>query len=169
MSPRALTAELLSSSLEAGAEARIAVDGRSMLPLIRPGDTLVIGAPSVEGPRRGDVVAVRGMPAGGLLLHRVVRRTGQTLEIRGDNTAVGNGEFQVGEIIGVVTAVERGGRRVWYGAGRLGRTVAFAVRHGVVWRADRLVYGLRRRSRACLKFRSADSRLPEQNREEGNE
>jgi hypothetical protein len=130
-----------------------------MLPLIRPGDVLRVRCFGDGALRVGDVVAVRGMPGGGLLVHRVVRwRSGRAL-IRGDNTTVANGEFAREDILGIVTAVERDGRSAWFGSGRWGGLVAWAVRMGLVNKANR----------ACLKFRSAVTRLREHKGDDGNE
>jgi len=168
-SQRELISRMVTLGLEAGAEVRFCADGRSMLPLVRPGDEVVLGAAGQAPPKTGEVVAVQGMPDGGLLLHRVVRLDGERFTLRGDNTKVANGEFEVAELIGVVTRVERRGRSVWFGPGRLGRPVAWAVRNGLVWRVNRAVYGARRRLRRRLKFGRADSRLPEHEGDEGNE
>jgi len=150
---------LVEASLAAGAEARFEADGRSMLPFVRPGDVLRVRRLADEEPATGDVVAVRGMPGGGLLVHRVVRcRDGRAL-IRGDNTTLANGEWAREDILGIVTGVERNGRAAWFGAGRWGWLVAWAVRTGLLNKANR----------ACLKFRSAVTRLREHKGDDGNE
>jgi signal peptidase I len=129
---RELLPALLESSLEAGVEVRFEADGRSMLPLIRPGDLMRVRRPTAEDPRVGDVVAIRGTPGGDLLVHRVVRLSGNKFVLRGDNTTIANGEFARGDALGIVTAVERNGRKVWFGSGRWGTLVALAVRTGAM-------------------------------------
>jgi hypothetical protein len=151
--------EVLESSLASGANARFEADGRSMLPFVRPGDVLRVRRLADEEPAVGDVVAVQGMPGGGLLVHRVVRYRGDRALIRGDNTTHANGEFSRADILGIVTRVERRGREAWFGAGRWGRLVAWAVRTGLVNRANR----------ACLKFLALASRLREHKGDDGNE
>jgi signal peptidase I len=136
--PGGVLPALLESALETGAEARFEVDGRSMLPLIRPGDTVRMRRLAGAEPRLGDVVAIKGMPGGGLLVHRVVRLRDGKLLLRGDNTLVDNGEFAAEQVLGVVSGVERGGRDIWFGAGRWGRVVALAVRAGTVSRLNRV-------------------------------
>jgi hypothetical protein len=154
-----LLSALLDSCRPPEIEVRFEADGLSMLPLIRPGDVVHVAALTELTPRLGDVVAVRGMPGGGLLVHRVVRCRGGKALVRGDNTTIANGEFAREDVLGIVTAVERNGRQAWFGAGRWGRLVAWAVRTGLVNKANR----------ACLKFRSAVTRLREHKGDDGNE
>ena len=150
---------LLEASLASGAQARFEADGRSMLPLVRPGDVLSVRTLGADEPRSGDVVAVGGTQGEGLLVHRVLRVRGGRALVRGDNTTVANGEFARDQIIGVVSRVERDGREVWFGSGRWGWAVSLAVRTGMV-----NLY-----NRACLKFRSAVTRLREHKGDDGNE
>jgi hypothetical protein len=135
--PEALVPQLVESCLEAGAEAQFEAQGRSMLPLIRPGDRLRVRRPNDEGIKLGDVVAVRGMPAGGLLLHRVVRLRDGRLLLRGDNTTVDNGEYAFADVLAIVSEVERNGRLVRFGAGHWRRPVAWLVRRGWINRVNR--------------------------------
>ena len=141
--PPDLLAGLLESTIERGARARFEVDGHSMLPLIRPGDVVRVEPANCEsgrGTRVGDVVAVRAAPGAGLLLHRVIRRRAGRMLVRGDNNFRADGEYDEGEIIGVVRVVERDDRRVWFGAGMGGGVVAALVRAGVVYRVNRTAY-----------------------------
>lgn len=131
---------LLESTIELGLEASFEVAGFSMLPLIRPGDTVHVGPPPNTGVRVGDVVAVRGMPGGRLLVHRVVGRSGNEIVLRGDNAARTDGTFDEDDVIGVVDSVRREGRDVWFGAGRWGPLVALAAGSGVLRRFNQAVY-----------------------------
>jgi signal peptidase I len=142
--PRALLLQLVESCLEAGAEARFEAQGRSMLPLIRPGDLVRVRSTSEQGPKLGDVVAVLGMPAGGLLLHRVIRVRDGRLLLRGDNTTVDNGECSVDDVLAVVSGVERKGRPVRFGAGRWRTPVVWLVRRGWINRMNRAALFARR-------------------------
>jgi signal peptidase I len=139
---------LVESALEQGAEARFEVDGHSMMPLIRPGDIVHVGRPADAGPRPGDVVAVRVERAGGMLVHRVVRRKNGVATLRGDNAAQADGEFAEREILGVVTRVERNGHSTWFGAGRWGALVGPAVGVGAVRRFNRMTFPVYRWIRA---------------------
>jgi signal peptidase I len=142
--PEALLPQLVESCLEAGAEAQFEAQGRSMLPLIRPGDLLRVRRSDDQSPKLGDVVAVRGMPAGGLLLHRVVRLREGVLLLRGDNTTMDNGEYAIADVLAIVSEVERKGRLVWFGAGRWRRPVAWLVRRGWINRLNRAALFARR-------------------------
>jgi hypothetical protein len=155
---------LLESALEEGAEARFQVDGRSMLPFVRPGDTVYVRVAKGNGASLGDVVAVRSIPGGSLLVHRVIRRRGRALLLRGDNTTMADGEYAETEVLGVVGAVERGGCRVWYGAGRWGALVALAVRTGSVCRFNRVAVAAQR-----LKLAPRTTRLRQRKGNDGNE
>jgi hypothetical protein len=157
--PEQVLAALVESTLESGAEVRLPVDGRSMLPLIRPGDVVRLRPLAGTEPKLGDVVAVRGMPGGGLLVHRVVRSRDGLFLLRGDNTTVANGEHTGGQILGIVDSVERSGRGVWFGAGRCGALVALTVRTGT----------LNRLNRVRLKFPWGASRLRQHKGDDGNE
>jgi hypothetical protein len=157
--PDQVLAALVESTLESGADARFPVDGRSMLPFIRPGDLVRLRPLAGMEPKLGDVVAIRGMPGGGLLVHRVVRSRGGLFLLRGDNTSVANGEHSCSQILGMVDSVERNGRRVWFGAGRWGALVALTVRTGA----------LNRLNRARLKFPWGASRLRQHKGDDGNE
>jgi hypothetical protein len=130
-----------------------------MLPLVRPGDVVCVRPLLGSEPRLGDVVAVKGMPDGGLLVHRVVRRRGALFLLRGDNTTLANGEFPRGDLLGIVSKVERNGRDVCFGAGHWGWVVGLAVRTGAInWY-----------NRAVLKFHPGVSRLREHKGDDGNE
>jgi hypothetical protein len=152
-----------------------------MIPLVRPMDFIHICALGDGRLGEGDIIAVpRG---GGVIVHRVVARAHGRILLCGDNCRTADGVFAPVDIIGVVTRVERNGRSVWFGAGWLGPVVAWAVRHGLIWRANRAYYGLRRRAGRAwrhaarvwhfagrsLKFLRADSRLPAQKGDDGNE
>jgi hypothetical protein len=109
-----------------------------MLPLIRPRDVVRVRPVTSVGIRTGDVVALRRVPGGGLLLHGVVGRRGEALVLRGDNNIGSDGEYAEGEILGVVGMVEREGQAVRFGRGRFGTLVALAVRFGLVRRLNRV-------------------------------
>jgi hypothetical protein len=122
-----------------------------MWPLVRPGDLVTLGRIDSEELKLGDVVAVQGMPDGGLMLHRLVRLREGRLLIRGDNTSVDNGEFEAEAVWAIASRVARAGRAVWFGAGRAGRVVAWLVRHGCVARANRLIRGAQRISHSSSR------------------
>lgn len=94
-----------------GAEAWIEATGGSMLPLIRPGDRLLVGFGEQEA-RRGDVILFR---LGGMIVaHRVVgsrRDDGERrLIAKGDNEPLATEDVAPSDLLGVVRAVDRGSR-----------------------------------------------------------
>ena len=92
-----------------GAEAWIEATGGSMLPLIHPGDRLLVGFGAQEaGP--GDVILFR---QGGLVVaHRVVaarsREGLRRLIAKGDNEPFATEDVAPAELMGVVRALDRG-------------------------------------------------------------
>ena len=94
-----------------GAEAWIEATGRSMLPLIRPGDRLLVGFGEQEA-RLGDVIIFRH--GGQVVAHRVVggrRRDGvRRLIAKGDNEPLATEDVAPSELLGVVRAIDRGSR-----------------------------------------------------------
>jgi hypothetical protein len=131
--------------LRGGLTVRVEVTGHSMAPFVRGGDVVTI-APC----RRlslGDVVAFTS--DGRLTVHRIVEWTDSGLLARGDVAPSADPPFTREEVLGVVTAVERGGRRVRLGLGLGSRAVAWLSRHG--W--------LRRLARVRARWRGAG--LPE--------
>lgn len=136
--PAPALADLLEATLAKGAEARFVVAGSSMWPLLRAGDVVCVRPRGETGARVGDVVALRRQPASHLVLHRLVRKRGPEVLIRGDNLPTADGVCVAADILGVVRRVERRGRGVWYGAGRTGPLTALAVRSGLVCRLNRV-------------------------------
>jgi len=81
--------------------------GGSMHPVIREDDVLHVEPSLPFAP--GDVVLI--LADRGLTAHRVVRRDGDTVLTRGDNAPAPDPEVDVSRVLGVVTHVERGGKR----------------------------------------------------------
>jgi hypothetical protein len=109
-----------------------------MHPLIRSGDVVTLAPVNGEPVAVGSVVAAEAPGAGGLVVHRVVGRSGSTLLLRGDNGARADGEVPEAALIGTVVQVERGGRAVSSLPAALRRPHALLVRAGVVRRLNRL-------------------------------
>jgi signal peptidase I len=94
-------------------EAKLAITGTSMLPVIWPGDILEVRAQSVAEIFGGQVVVVERQ--GYLVAHRVVRKleqNGETILVtRGDRLRRPDPPVSSQEVLGCVTAVLRGNRR----------------------------------------------------------
>lgn len=90
----------------------IPITGRSMLPLIRNGDQVLVAHGSGDI-SRGDVVVFR--QEGGLVAHRVLRVLGDTepaFLTKGDNTSRADSPVEAKAVIGRVLAIKRGGREL---------------------------------------------------------
>lgn len=138
--PGRLLPALLEAILEHGDEACFKVSGHSMIPLVRTGDVVRLSPLAWRGARPGDVVAVRQTPGDRLLIHRVIRREPGRWTVRGDSNLQADGVFTEAEIVGVVCAVVRRGREVWFGGGRAAPFTALAVRCGLIARLNRVGY-----------------------------
>lgn len=132
--------------LAAGGEVTLAVTGNSMRPFLCQGrDRVHLKAPA-RPPRRGDILFFR-RSTGEWVLHRVLHRTAEGYAVSGDAqlwVETVNRE----QVVAVVTAVEREGRRLSVGDPRL--RVESALRM-----AARPVYRVRNGVRRFLANRCA--------------
>ena len=98
---------------QAGGRHYISITGRSMLPLIRDGDYVLV-AHRNTGVKRGDVVVFRY--DGKLVAHRVLRiykgETGYTFITKGDNVLQFDPPLSANEIVGKVLVIKRGQRQM---------------------------------------------------------
>ncbi len=92
--------------------------GSSMLPFIRGGKDSVtlVKKPSVEV---GDMVLVR-LP-GRYVLHRVIAQEGDRISLMGDGNLAGTETCTRADVMGTVTTILRGKRKVIPGKGRFWR------------------------------------------------
>ena len=99
-----------------GREVTIKPLGNSMLPFIRGGrDSVRLKKmPSVAV---GDMLLVR-LPGPRYVLHRLISMDGDRLTLMGDGNLVGTESCTVADVMGTVTAIERGSRVVKPGNGR---------------------------------------------------
>lgn len=102
-------AEIIDLLLEAGGEKIVAGTGRSMLPLVRPGDRVRFDTSAPWG--RGDVVLCRA-PDGTAIVHRVLDLGPDRVLLRGDANPRPDPPFPRELVVGKVTAVLRGGREI---------------------------------------------------------
>lgn len=100
---------LLRQRLSAGGQARLRVQGSSMLPLLRPGDTVCIAPCCPEHVRPGEIIIFqRGNT---LITHRVLACSAHSLQTRGDSCRFSDAPIQAADILGRVVAIERDGSR----------------------------------------------------------
>jgi len=103
--------------LAKGASFRFRARGWSMVPFIRDGDVITI-APLRGMPAVGQVVAFTRPGSGDPVVHRAIARHGAALLIQGDGVpGSADGIIPRESLLGRVTRVERGGKRVWIGLG----------------------------------------------------
>jgi len=140
--PEQLLQPLLADLLRGGTPVRLEVTGHSMSPFIRSGDVVTIEPLSGRRPALGEVVALA--PGGHLLVHRLVGwDRGQAL-CRGDAAAGADPPAPPDDLLGRVTRVERGGRRVRLGPGIERLPIAWLSRVGLL----RVLARLRQRLRS---------------------
>jgi signal peptidase len=143
--------ELIVEALRAGNPAVIRVGGSSMIPTIWPGDTIEIAPADNASIGTGRVVLYSR--DGRLYAHRIVEiddagRARQRIVTRGDALAVDDPAIDCPEILGVVSAVIRQGRRIQLAErapSHRARLLAFAIRNSSI--ARRLILGVRARCR----------------------
>ncbi len=108
--PAAQYFALVRQSLQDTGQAYVRVTGASMRPLLRHRrDGVILGRP--ETLRRGDIVLFdRG--DGRYALHRVIRLRPTGFDMAGDHQRNVETDLPYAQVVGVVTAVDRGGRRI---------------------------------------------------------
>ena len=108
---RRIAGELAHVELAPDSRLRLRVNGRSMLPLIRPGDIVVVEPVSPTKLRHGDIVAVRR--ADDIVTHRLMTPTdnGQVIT-KGDNMRGSDAPRAVTQVVGRIVALERNGAAV---------------------------------------------------------
>lgn len=129
-----------------GVSARFVARGGSMSPWIRDGDVVTVtplGSVASAGP--GEVGAFKRPGSGRLTVHRLVRRVSEGWEARGDRLGGTDGVVADGEILGIVTRVERRGREAFLPRGPAGLLLA---------RLSRVVLDARLRLRTLARMGS---------------
>jgi hypothetical protein len=148
--------ELMQAVHARGLPFRFHAGGFSMAPFIKDGDVISVSPLSSRPPGTGDVVAFLHPETRLLCIHRVVSGSDGALLIQGDNLPDDpEGILPREAIMGRVTRVERGGRRVRLGLGPERRLIALLSRHGLLATMRRYAGPLyacfKRRQRPCAK------------------
>ena len=109
-----LGCELAAEVLRSTGRLCLRATGASMLPAIWPGDVLLVSRHGVEKTLPGDIILCYRQ--GKLVAHRVVQRTLSQNRIqwvtRGDSTEGSDAPVSSQELLGRVTAIVRGSRRL---------------------------------------------------------
>jgi hypothetical protein len=102
---RPIVTEILRERLDAGESIWLPIRGRSMRPFLGAGARILVAPPARV--RFGDLLAYQC--EGALVCHRVIGRRGAALLTRADHRGAGPEVVSARQIVGVVTACERGG------------------------------------------------------------
>ncbi len=125
--------ELMRAVLARGLPFRFAARGFSMAPFIRDGDVISVSPPSSRRTGMGDVAAFLDRKTGFLCVHRIVYCRKNAVFAQGDNMpGKPDGEISAEDILGLVTRVERGGRKVRFGLGPERFLIALLSRSGLL-------------------------------------
>jgi hypothetical protein len=142
--------ELLRAVLDRGLPFRFKALGFSMHPFIRDGDVVTISPQPEGGMYPGDVAAFCLPDRGMLAVHRVVARRGGDYLLRGDNADEADGFIPPVKMLGLVTRVERKGKKVRLGWGPERRLLACLSRWGLlrllIFRGWQVLHPFARRS-----------------------
>ena len=111
-------AELMLATLEKNAFFRFQVKGFSMSPFIRDGDIVTISPLSGKRSVFGNAVAFIHPCAEKLIIHRVIKNFPEHYLIKGDSLFYPDGFIPKKNLLGVVSKIERNGRRVRLGLGK---------------------------------------------------
>lgn len=121
-------AGLMCSVLDRDVGFRFKAKGYSMSPFIRDQDVITISRSLTKQPVTGDVAAVVNPTTGKAIVHRIVGKTTAGIIIKGDNCKEADGLFAHSALVGIVTSVERNGKRAWFGGGPEKKLIAFMSR-----------------------------------------
>ncbi|MFC2155975.1 S24/S26 family peptidase [Acidobacteriota bacterium] len=106
-------AGLISAVHDKGAVFRFKAPGSSMRLSIRDKDILTLSPLHGMAPLPGEVAAFRRPRTNRLILHRVIKKKGKSFFFRGDSQHHIDANIPQENIIGVVTQVERSGRKLF--------------------------------------------------------
>ena len=112
--------------MEEGREVSLTPLGFSMLPFIRGGkDSVRMKKKETVVP--GDILLVR-LPGPRYVLHRLIRKEGEKLTLMGDGNLQGTESCTQADVLGTVTAIERGRWEIIPGTGGWWRRLPYIVR-----------------------------------------
>ncbi len=109
--------ELVKEVLGKGGDCRLKVKGFSMSPFIKDSDVVTISPVYDASPGFGDVIAFVHPKADKFFIHRVVRKIGGAYLVKGENSLEPDGLIERKDILGIITRVERDGKKVFFGLG----------------------------------------------------
>jgi hypothetical protein len=126
--------ELVRTLFAEGISVRFRAKGTIMSPFIKLEDLLVLSPLGTRSPSIGDIVIFVEPRTQRLFIQRVIKRTENSYLLRGDNAREPTGIVARTNILGLVTKVERGGKRILFGLGPERVLIAFLSRKGLLRR-----------------------------------
>ena len=123
--------ELIRATLSKRASFRMKATGFSMSPFIQNEDILTI-SPLTHSLSSGEVVAFDIPKRNKLIVHRIVEIRNSSFVIKGDNVESIDGVIPGECILGIITKVERGDRRIYFGLGLERVIIAFLSKKGAL-------------------------------------
>lgn len=118
--PNEVLLEEAGKLLDEGRDVTFTPLGSSMLPFIRGGkDSVTLR--KMPSAQVGDIVLVR--LSGRYVLHRIIALEGEKVTLMGDGNLVGTENCRLPDIMGTVTAIQKGKRSVTPGKGRFWRVL----------------------------------------------
>lgn len=121
---------LLCDVIARGKSFRFRAWGFSMSPFIRNGDVITISPKTFRRLLIGDIAAIRHPQSRKIVVHRIIRREVNAYLVQGDNSFEPDGLVPEAGVIGIVTKIERGDRRVVLSLGPERRLIAFLIKMG---------------------------------------
>jgi signal peptidase I len=107
---RATCCELAFDVARSSGEARLRVNGASMLPVVWPGDLVTVRHCNPGKLMPGQIVVYRRDDL--LIVHRITKNTGDHLVTRGDARPFNDPPVKAIEILGHVVSIDRNGRQI---------------------------------------------------------
>ncbi|MCK5313297.1 MAG: S24/S26 family peptidase [Desulfobacteraceae bacterium] len=139
---------LMRAVLEKNVDFRFQAKGHSMSPFIKNMDIVTVSPLFLNKPEPGDIVAAFFQERESTLVHRVIGKQQGKFIIKGDNNKSRDGVFEQDQIIGVVSKVERNGKRVLYGGGLFGKIIALLSKSSFL---NNLILPILRSAKAKIK------------------
>ncbi len=105
----AVKCSLIAAVVRRFGEVRLRVTGTSMLPSVWPGDVVTVQQRSLTEVQIGQIVLFTWKDR--LFVHRVVEKSGSVLVTRGDGLSKNDPPVDKKQLLGLVTAIQRGRKR----------------------------------------------------------
>ena len=124
--------ELARSLFGEGISLRLRVGDTIMSPFIKPGDLVVLSPLGTRKPSIGDVVMFVRPRTQKIFIQRMIKKAMNSYLVKGDGAQEAMGIVPMANVLGLVTRVERGGRRILFGLGPERVLIALLSRKGLL-------------------------------------